>query len=71
MKAVSNITTGWKTSLAGLVVIGAAVYSVFAVDGITWFPEATIGIAVGSLLLVSPDSAVTAAVRLIKRFSEK
>lgn len=57
---ISNVTKGWRTSLVGLVIITAALVSVFTKESITW-TDAIIAISVGIGLMFSPDDAIKKA----------
>ena len=57
--SLANVTKGWKTSIIGLVIIIAALASVFAKDA-SW-TDAVIGISVGIGLMFAPDDAVKKA----------
>jgi hypothetical protein len=50
--------TGWKTTIMGLVIMAAAVVSVFLVDAVNWM-DASIGIAIGLGLVFSPDDIIS------------
>ena len=71
MSVVKNVTKSWRTTLLGVVVIAAAIVSVFVVEGITWFPDASLGVGLGTLLLLSPDRFVTAFYRMLKKYDEE
>ena len=53
---MKNITTGWKTSMIGLVMIGGAVASVLT--GKSDWPGAVIAISMGVGLLFTPDTII-------------
>lgn len=53
---MKNITTGWKTSLVGLAMIGGAIWSVIA--GKSDWPGAVVAITMGVGLLFSPDNII-------------
>jgi hypothetical protein len=55
--AKKNIAGGWKTSVIGIIIILAAIASVF-VAGVDWM-GATIGIALGTAFLFFPDDIVS------------
>lgn len=57
---ISNVTKGWRTSLLGLVIIIAALVSVFTKEMMTW-TDAIIAITLGVGLLFSPDDAIKKA----------
>lgn len=61
---VSNIKQ-WKTSVIGIVLIIAAITSVFVAD-LNWM-DATIGIGVGTLFLFSPDTIIDALTKFIHK----
>lgn len=55
----------WKTTLLGTVVITATLVSKFKYpDTVTWWPEAFVGITLGVVLWLAPDTIVD----LLKRF---
>jgi hypothetical protein len=56
LKFLKNITKGWKTTAVGLVIIIAALISVFVKD-ITW-ADSTIAILIGLGLVFAPDDAI-------------
>lgn len=53
---MKNITTGWKTSLIGLSIIGGAIWSV--ISGKSDWPGAVVAITMGIGLLFSPDTII-------------
>jgi hypothetical protein len=57
---LKNITKGWRTSVIGLVIIIAALVSVFTKESVTWV-DAVVAISVGIGLLFAPDDAVKKA----------
>ena len=57
---LSNVVKGWRTSLIGLVIIIAALVSVFTKEMITW-TDAVVGISLGVGLLFAPDDAIKKA----------
>ncbi len=57
--SLKNVAKGWKTSIIGLVIIIAALVSVFAKDA-NW-TDAIVAISVGIGLLFAPDEAVKKA----------
>lgn len=57
---LKNITKGWRTSIIGLVIIIAALVSVFTKEGVTWV-DAVVAISVGIGLLFAPDDAIKKA----------
>jgi hypothetical protein len=59
---MKNISKGWKTSLIGVVIIGAALTSVFFEK--TW-AEASLGLAIGVGLLFAPDTVLSKITSLI------
>jgi hypothetical protein len=56
---LSNVTTGWKSSLIGVAIIITALVSVFTKD-VSWV-DATVAISVGIGLLFAPDDAIKKA----------
>lgn len=53
---MKNVTKGWKTTSVGIVVIIAAVSSVF-INQIGW-ADASIGVTIGVGLLFAPDTFI-------------
>ena len=63
-KLLRNITS-WKTTILGTVIVTATLVTKFKYpDSVTWWPEAFVGICLGVVLWLSPDTLVD----LIKRF---
>ena len=60
MNYLKNVSKGWRTSLIGLVIIIAAVISVFTKESVTWV-DAVVAISVGIGLLFAPDDAIKKA----------
>lgn len=50
-----NLVKSWKTTVIGLVILVAAIISIFLVDNINWL-DASIGISIGLILLFAPDT---------------
>jgi len=60
-----NVVKGWKTSLVGIAIIAAGVYSVFTLDTVTW-THSLVPLGVGILLLLSPDSLITTLKKILR-----
>lgn len=54
---LKNVTSGWRTSLLGIVLIIASISSVFIKDTITWV-DAIVGVSLGVGLLFTPDKTI-------------
>lgn len=52
---INNAYKSIKTTILGLIVIIAAVASIFFSDGMSWW-DASVGIAIGLALIFAPDS---------------
>lgn len=52
---IKNVYKSIKTTILGLIVIIAAVASIFFSDGMSWW-DASVGIAIGLALIFTPDS---------------
>lgn len=63
---INNVTKGWKTTVVGLVILGAAVASVFLTSSVNWF-DASIGIGIGLALVFAPDTIISRVSDLFKR----
>jgi hypothetical protein len=61
-----NLVKSWKTTVIGLVVLAAALTSIFIVDNINWF-DASIGVGIGLALMFSPDSILKRISSLISK----
>lgn len=55
---MKRIIKDWKTTVLGIVVTLAAVFSVFYVESVTW-TDASLGICIGILLAFSPDTLIS------------
>lgn len=54
----------WKTTLIGIVLIGASISSVF-IKSVSW-ADATFGVGIGLILLFSPDSILGKLDKFVK-----
>lgn len=54
---INNAYKSIKTTILGLIVIIAAVASIFFSDGMSWW-DASVGIAIGLALIFAPDSVL-------------
>ena len=61
-----NVTQGWKTTAIGVIILAAAIASIFFVENVGW-TDAAIGIAIGLGLVFSPDDILSR----IKEFLSK
>ena len=64
-----NIYKGWKTTVIGVVLLVAALASVFVVATVTW-TSALLPIAIGIGLIFSPDDVIGRIKYLIKSKDE-
>lgn len=60
---MKNVVKSWKTTLIGVVIMAAAIYSVFEVNA-AWI-GASIPLAIGVLLMLAPDSLITTLKKLL------
>jgi len=67
---LQNIVKGWKTTLAGLILSGSAVVSVFYTKTVSW-ADAIIPIGIGLGLIFSPDSIFQKLYSLINKGDNK
>lgn len=63
---VKNVYKSWRTTLLGIVIIIAAIVSVFVTTAITWF-DASIGIGIGLALCFAPDILIKKITTLFKK----
>ena len=69
-KISKNVVSGWKSTILGIGIIIASVVSVFYFPGIVnWWPQATAGIILGSLLMLSPDTLVKNAGKVLTKLT--
>jgi len=61
---MKNVVVSWKTSLVGIAIIAAGIYSVFEMESVTW-THALIPLGVGILLMIAPDSLITTLKKIL------
>lgn len=59
-----NVVKSWKTSLIGIAIIAAGIYSVFTMESVTW-SHSLIPLGIGILLMLAPDSLITTLKKIL------
>ena len=64
---MKNLVESWKTTMVGLIVILAAIISVFTISTINWI-DASVPLTIGIALMFSPDTMID---KISKVFTKK
>ena len=64
---MKNLVESWKTTMIGLIVILAAIISVFTISTINWI-DASVPLTIGIALMFSPDTMID---KISKVFTKK
>lgn len=67
-KLLENIANSWRSTVLGFGIVAATIYSILKFpEHFTWWPQGSVGILIGVLLVLSPDTLVKGAMEIIRK----